>query len=112
MNAFDITQMNERIAERLRAAEGFVGVPVRGPSWAGRVVDTGDELIAVHNVTASSFPLDLFKDLEPEEVAVVLVRRVLAAGGTRAEAERLIDALALPGYAQHRLRSKLAGEVA
>ena len=90
MNAFEISEMNRRIAARTRAAATLPTVPIHGPRWAGRVLDDERELVAIHGVTAATFPLDLLRDLESEEVVIVLVRRVLAAGGSRVEAERLI----------------------
>jgi hypothetical protein len=110
MNPFDVEEMNRRIHERSQAATMEPALPIRGPSWAGRMIDRGTELVAIHRVTASPYPVDLL-ELEPEEVAVVLVRRILAAGGSAPEAERLIDAMTLPSSAARRLKARLADEV-
>jgi hypothetical protein len=106
--AFDVDEMNRRIAERARAAELEPALPIKGPPWAGRIIDRGHELVAIHRVTANPYPLDLFRDLTSEEIGVVLIRRILGAGGTSREAERLIDALTLPAYATRRLKRNLS----
>ena len=110
MNAFEVDAMNRRIAERAQAAAMEPALPIRGPSWAGRMIDRGTELVAIHRVTASPYPIPLL-ELEPEELTVVLVRRVLAAGGSVPEATRLIDAMTLPTSAGRRLKDRLADEV-
>jgi hypothetical protein len=110
MNPFDVEEMNRRIHEREQAAAIEPALPIRGPSWAGRMIDRGTELVAIHRVTASPYPIALL-ELEPEEVAVVLVRRILRAGGSAPEADRLIDALGLPSYVARRLKDRLADEV-
>lgn len=95
MNPAEIRAMTKRIsARRGEVAEAQV-VPVRGPAWSERVVDTGSELLAIHGITAEPYPLDLRKDLDPEDAAVVIVRRILRAGGSPAEAERFLGAFCL-----------------
>jgi hypothetical protein len=74
------------------------------------MIDRGTELVAIHRVTASPYPIPLL-ELEAEELTVVLVRRVLAAGGSVPEAMRLIDAMTLPTFAARRLKDRLADEV-
>jgi hypothetical protein len=103
VNAYDVEVMNERIADRWVKANRYPVVPVRPPSWAGKVVDAGDELVAVHRETAAPFPLDLHSDLSPEDRAIVVARRILAAGGTTDEITRFLDAFDLPQYARDRL---------
>jgi hypothetical protein len=103
VNAYEITAMNERIADRWVKANAYPVVPVRPPSWAGKVVDAGDELVAVHRETAAPYPLDLHADLSPEDRAIVVGRRILDAGGTSDEVVRFLDAFELPQYAHDRL---------
>jgi hypothetical protein len=110
MNPFDVEEMSRRIHERAQAAAMEPALPIRGPSWAGWMIDRGTEVVAIHRETASPYPVALL-DLEPEEVAVVLVRRILAAGGSVPEAERLIDAMTLPSFAAKRLKDRLTDEV-
>jgi hypothetical protein len=104
VNAGEVRAMNARIADRWRIANQYPTVPgVRPPSWAATVVDANGELIAVHERTGAPYPLDLHKDLEPEDRAIVVGRRILAAGGTADEVVRFFDALELPMYARDRL---------
>lgn len=103
MNTYDLVSMNARIADRWVKANAYPVVPARPPSWAAKVVDAGDELIAVHRETAAPYPLDLHSDLSPEDRAIVVARRILAAGGTVAEITRFLDAFDLPQYARDRL---------
>jgi hypothetical protein len=106
VNAAEIREMNERIAlrrEEVDARDDFLAVPVRGPSWSEKVLDTGTELLAIHRDTAKPYPIDLRKDLSPEDAAVVIVRRIFFAGGTRVEAERFLRAFGLDRGALRRL---------
>ena len=103
MNTYDVVSMNDRVADRWLKANAYPVVPVRPPSWAAKVVDAGDELIAVHRVTAAPYPLDLHADLSPEDRAVVVARRIFVAGGTIDEITRFLDAFDLPQYARDRL---------
>ena len=83
MNAYDIEQMNARIAARWRDANKYETVPVRPPSWAAAVVDADGELLAIHRRTAAPYPLSIHSsDLYPEDRAVVVIRRILSAGAT------------------------------
>ena len=104
MNVREVGEMNRRIADRWQRANMYPTVPVRPPSWAASVVDADGELIAIHHETAAPFPLDLHKDLDPEDRAVVIGRRILAAGGTAAEVARFLDAFELPMHARDRLK--------
>ncbi len=101
--------MNERIAARRAAAPKGRPVPISPPRWAERVVDTGIEILAIHKDTAEPYPLEA-ADLSPEEHAIVVVRRVLTAGGQLPEVERLIRALVLPPFVRDRLLRQLRSE--
>ena len=103
MNTYDIVSMNARITDRWVKANSYPVVPVRPPSWAAKVVDAGDELIAVHRVTAAPYPISIHSDLSPEDRAIVVGRRILDAGGTSDEVVRFLDAFELPQYARDRL---------
>lgn len=103
MNAYEVHSMNRRIADRWRKANEYEVIPVRPPSWAAEVVDAGDELVAVHATTAAPYPLDLHSDLTPEDRAIVVGRRIIAAGGTVDEVVRFLNAFELPQYARDRL---------
>jgi hypothetical protein len=109
--ARQVRAMNERIAARRAAAPQGREVPISAPRWAERVVDTGAEVLAVHADTAEPYPLE-YDDLSPEDHAVIVIRRMLAAGGTVAEVERLIRALVLPVWARDRLLRYLHSESA
>jgi hypothetical protein len=111
VNAAEIRDMNERIRlrrEEVAAGDDFLAVPVRGPSWCEKVFDTGRELLAIHRDTAEPYPIDLRRDLSSEDAAVVLIRRIFHAGGSRAEAERFIDAFGLDAHVVRRLVRELA----
>lgn len=99
-----VVDMNERIRRRRAAAPQGREVPIQGPRWADKILDAGGEILAIHADTAEPYPLDVHRDLSVEEHAVVVVRRVLYAGGSRAECERLLDAFGLPENARARLR--------
>lgn len=102
--------MNARIAFRREEIDGrddFLAVPVRGPAWSAKVLDTGVELLAIHRVTGEPFPIDLRRDRDPEDAAVVIVRRIFRHGGTIAEAERFIDSFDLDPNAVRRLHREL-----
>ncbi|MDP9297635.1 MAG: hypothetical protein M3O98_03080 [Actinomycetota bacterium] len=103
MNAFQVREVNLRIADRWQKANSYPTLPVNPPSWAAIVVDAGDELLGVHAETAAPYPLDLHVDLSPEDRAIVIARRILAAGGTTAELIRFFDAFQLPQHARDRL---------
>lgn len=103
MNTYDIVSMNARIADRWVKANAYPVVPVRPPSWAAKVVDADGELLAVHAVTAAPYPISLHSDLSPEDRAVVIGRRILAARGTVDEIIRFFDSFELPQYARDRL---------
>jgi hypothetical protein len=103
MNPADIEAMNERIAERWQAANAYPTVPVSPPKWAAKVIDTGDELVAIHKETAAPFAINLHHDLDPEDRAIVIGRRILRAGGSGEEIIRFILAFELPQYARDRL---------
>jgi hypothetical protein len=108
MNAYEVEQMNTRIADRWRKANQYETIPVRGPSWSAAVVDADGELIAVHRVTAAPFPISIHTgDLEPEDRAVVVARRILAAGGSTEEVIRFFDAFELPQHGRDRLVRQL-----
>jgi hypothetical protein len=102
VNTYDLEAMNARIAARWTKANAYDTVPVRPPTWAASVVDADGELIAVHRVTAAPYPLDLHTDLSPEDRAIVIGRRLLAAGGTANEVIRFLDAFELPQYVHDR----------
>ncbi len=109
-SAFELRELNRRIRDRFAAADRAPRVPgVRGPSWSAFVVDTGAELLAVHGVTGAAFPLDPQRDLALGELAIVLARRILAAGASVAEARRLLGAMALETHASARLFRQLEG---
>jgi hypothetical protein len=106
MNASEIRAMNARIAlrrEEVDAHDDFLAVPVRRPSWSEKVLDIGSELLAIHRDTAEPFPIDLRKDLSPEDAAVVITRRIFFAGGTPVEAERFLRSFELEHGALVRL---------
>jgi hypothetical protein len=103
LNAAEITAMNARISDRWRRANAYPTVPVRPPAWAATVVDAGQELIAIHAVSAAPYPISLHSDLSPEDRAIVVGRRILDAGGTASEVIRFFDSFELPQYARDRL---------
>jgi hypothetical protein len=110
VNADEIRAMNARIAlrrEEIDADDDLLEVPVRGPSWSSRVVDTGAELLAIHRETGEPYPIDLRRDLSAEDSAVVIVRRIFRHGGTIAEAERVLDSLDLDANVVRRLHREL-----
>jgi hypothetical protein len=96
VNAYEITQMNARIADRWAQANAYPTIPVRPPSWAATVIDANGELIAVHAQTGATYPVDLHADLDPADRAIVVGRRILSAGGTPEEVIRFLDAFELP----------------
>jgi hypothetical protein len=100
----NVIDMNARIAARRTAAPNGRPVPISGPRWAERVVDIGDEILAIHRTAAEPYPLDVHADLSIEDHCIVVLRRILAAGGHRDELERVVEAFGLPGYARARLR--------
>jgi hypothetical protein len=99
--------MNERIARRWAKANSYPELPVRGPSWASTVVDAGDELIAVHRDTGAPYSVELHRDLDAEDAAIVIARRILSTGGSAPEVRRFLDAFELPVWAQTRLKRAL-----
>jgi hypothetical protein len=103
VNAYEVHSMNRRIADRWRKANEYEVIPIRPPSWAAEIVDADGELLAVHAVTAAPYPISLHSDLLPKDRAVVVGRRILAAGGTVDEIIRFFDSFELPQYARDRL---------
>jgi hypothetical protein len=108
--ARQVRAMNARIAERRRAAPQGRDVPIPAPRWAERVVDTGNEIVAIHADTTEPYPLEM-ADLSPEDHATIVVRRVFAAGGKLPELERLIRAFVLPVASRDRLLRQMRQEV-
>lgn len=103
--------MNARIAlrrEEVDAHDDFLAVPVLGPSWSDKVLDIGSEIVAIHRLTGEPYPLDLRRDLSPEDAAIVVSRRILRSGGTRPEVERFLEAFDLEPSIVNRLRRALA----
>jgi hypothetical protein len=107
-----VRDMNARIARRRDQAPQGKPLPIASPPWADAVVDTGDEVIAIHTNTAEPYPLDVHADLTIYEHAVVVVRRVLAAGGTQQEVERLVMAFGLDSGERRRLLLRIREELA
>jgi hypothetical protein len=107
VNAYELEQMNARIATPWRKANAYETIPVQGPPWSAAVLDADGELVAIHRETAAPYPLDVHRDLQPEDRAVVVARRILAAGGTAEEVVRFLDAFELPQYARDRLVRQL-----
>jgi hypothetical protein len=110
VNAEDIRAMNARIAlrrEEIDTRDDLLVVPVKGPSWSTKIVDTGVELLAIHRDTAEPYPIDLRKDLSPEDAAVVILRRIFRHGGSVAEAERFLDSFDLDPNVVRRLHREL-----
>jgi hypothetical protein len=106
-----VRDMNERIRQRRDALQDGVPVPIYPPKWADSVWDTGREVIAIHADTYEPHPLDVHEDLTPEDHAVVVIRRVALAGGTREEIERLITAFGLDATTARRLVRQLKDEM-
>lgn len=110
MNPAEIRAMNARIAlrrEEVDARDDFLAVPIRAPSWSNKVLDTGVELLAIHAQTGEPFPIDLRRDLSPEDAAVVIMRRVFLKGGSRSEVERFLDSFDLDPNVLRRLLREL-----
>jgi hypothetical protein len=105
--AREIRDMNLRVARRRELAPEGRDVPIDGPSWAGKVVDIGDELLAIHKDTAEPYPVDPHDDLTSEEHAVVVIQRLLLAGMSEHYCEAVIRAFGLPRYAVTRLVRQL-----
>jgi hypothetical protein len=99
----DLDAMNLRIARRKEQAPQGRTVPIYAPKWADRVIDTGDELLAIHKDTGEPYPLDVHADLTIEEHCVVVLRRLFLAGAIEPEAERVIRAFGLEPYEVARL---------
>jgi hypothetical protein len=99
----EVEAMNDRIAKRLEQAPKGRTVAIDGPRWAGKIVDTGDELLAIHKDTAFPYPLDLHEDLSLEDHCIVVVQRLFLAGATDPEVERVVRAFGLEGYEVARL---------
>ncbi len=106
MTPAELRAMNDRIEARWRSASASASatVPVRPPRWAASVVDADGALIAFHADTGNPYPLDLHKDLDATDQAVVVGRRILAVGGTAEEVARFVDSFELPGHAAGRLK--------
>jgi hypothetical protein len=103
--------MNERIARRREQAPEGNPLPITSPPWASVVVDLGEEVVAIHSDTGMPYPLDVHADLSVEDHAVVVARRILIAGGSRAEVQRLLWAFGLDPTARSRLLRRLREEV-
>jgi hypothetical protein len=103
----EIEAMNDRIAGRLEQAPKGRTVAIDGPRWARKIVDTGDELLAIHQDTAFPYPLDVHADLSIEDHCVVVLQRLFLAGATEPEAERVVRAFGLEGYEVGRLLRKI-----
>lgn len=99
----EVEAMNDRIAKRLEQAPKGRTVAIDAPRWAGKVVDTGDELLAIHRDTAFPYPLDVHSDLSIEDHCIVVVQRLFLAGATDQEVERVVRAFGLEGYEVARL---------
>jgi hypothetical protein len=108
MNAREVGDMNRRIAERWAAVNNYPELPVRGPSWAHSIHDAGDELIGIHDVTGAPYPIDLHRDLDPENRAIIVARRIFQAGGSVDEVRRFLLSFDLPTYVLRRLSNELA----
>jgi hypothetical protein len=93
--ARELHQMNQRIDRRREEAALGRFVPIDGPRWADKVVDTGRELLAIHKNTAEPYPLE-YEDLTPEDHAVVVLQRLIVAGTSQVELERVLRSLVLP----------------
>jgi hypothetical protein len=107
MNAREIREMNARIEQRWQVASRLEKVPVRPPAWAAYVVEGKDELLAVHEMTGAPYPLSLHEDLDPEERAKVIVRRLIAAGASREEVERFVRVFEVDRRVESRLLSQI-----
>ncbi len=103
MRPEEIQAMNERIAQRREQAVAGRFVPIQGPRWASEVVDTGDEILAIHKDTGEPYPLDPHADLSIEEHAVVVLQRMILAGAGTEELERVVRAFGLPSGPRARL---------
>ena len=99
----DLDAMNDRIARRFEQAPRGRTVAINGPRWAGKIVDTGDELLAIHQDTGFPHPLDVHADLSIEDHCIVVLRRLFLDGATEPEAERVVRAFGLEGYEVARL---------
>jgi hypothetical protein len=110
--AREVRAMNKRIDLRRDRAPMGKPLPITPPSWADAVVDTGDEVLAIHADTAEPYPLSVHADLTVSEHAVVVVRRVLAAGGSQGEVERLVNAFGLDPVDRRRLVARIRAEFA
>jgi hypothetical protein len=109
--AREVRAMNERTARRREQAPEGSPVPIAPPTWAVAVVDTGEEIVAIHSDTHEPYPLDVHADLSVEDHAVVVARRVLSAGGSRPEIQRLLWAFGLDQTARARLLRRLREEI-
>jgi hypothetical protein len=111
MNPGEIRDMNDRIQARRDALNevdaALTDVLVTPPAWADRVLDLGTELVAIHRLTAEPYPLDTRKDLSAEDHAIVVGRRILRAGGSKAEVERFLRAFSLETDVLRRLLRQL-----
>lgn len=112
--AFDALEREARAAAARRARREALlptasEVPVEGPRWCSRVLDTGEEILGVHRDTGSTYELSLFRDLDQEGSAAVVARRIAAAGGTRGDVERALEALGLEDRIRQRVVAALGG---
>jgi hypothetical protein len=104
--AREVHLMNQRIDRRREEAPLGRFVPIDGPRWAEKVVDTGRELLAIHRDTAEPYPLG-YEDLTQEDHAVVVLQRLILAGASQVELERVVRALVLPNGVVTRLLFEL-----
>jgi hypothetical protein len=107
MTPAEIRAMNERIVARRAAVPSGSVVDVYGPKWAEKVIDTGSEVVAIHKDTAEPYPLDVQADLSLADHCALVIRRVIAAGGSQDELGRLVGAFGLDPTAQHRLAREI-----
>lgn len=94
--AREVAAANARRARREALAPSVAELPIAGPRWAERVLDLGDELVALHAETLAAYPIDPFRDLDAEELAAVVARRLLGRGFDRGRIGLVLEALGVP----------------
>jgi hypothetical protein len=104
--ADEIDAMNKRIELRRARVADAPTIPISGPRWSDRVLDTGGELVAIHKDTAQPYPIRLM-ELDPGAAALVIVRRILDTGGSTTEARRFLGAFELDEHDCRRLSRQL-----
>jgi hypothetical protein len=92
-----------RIERNLAEADELEGEPVRAGRWVRQVLDDGRRLQAVHNVTGTLYPLDLRADLDPENQAIIICRRMQKLGAGRDSLAYFLRAFGLEDHAEKRL---------